>query len=176
MKFLSAAGLKDVWIAASLTMCLFVVGQIFVGKVVTTARRATKPQVYRADQGVFAVKTPENVADIEAGKDTSGPTGSEVTLIMEGDLGRFNRAQRAIMNWRETRDLDLGAALLLTVALSYFVLIPVLVQLVGRVVMAKGYREATSKRDKGFVLAAVGGYTCYVLLLVFAIRAIALGD
>lgn len=113
------------------------------------------------------------VYEIETNADSSEARPKAV-LRYSGLDGEFNRAQRAVNNWQENRDIELCTLMLLSIAVGYYVLIPTIFMFVGRIVFARDYKVAVSKRVPGFVVAQTGNYTTIILLLTFAIKGLTL--
>ena len=104
------------------------------------------------------------------------PAGSPplpyVMFETEGDLGRFNRAQRAVQNY-----LEYVPALGLYVVLAGYVFPrPVCVctalYIVCRILMAVQYAQSATGRQKGFMLSQLSASVIEGLLLICAGKAL----
>jgi len=160
LNLLDAIGLKDAFIAAAFAVPLYYIFHSVVSKYGSITRKACS--VGRPDQHVYALMT-------EADDDSTGPSGQRVRMVQSGEEGRWNRAQRGLYNWTESRELDVACALLLCFPMGYLALILVAVQGIGRVMFTKGYVEGTAGRVPGFVVSFLGSAIGFIMLLCYAV-------
>ncbi|GMH91560.1 hypothetical protein TL16_g12092 [Triparma laevis f. inornata] len=159
---LDALGLWKPLMASYWCVFIIVAASKVVGKNASKARKAAVVQ--RMDQYVYEIETSAD----------SSEARPKAVLRYSGLDGEFNRAQRAVNNWQENRDIELCTLMLLSIAVGYYVLIPTIFMFVGRIVFARDYKVAVSKRVPGFVVAQTGNYTAIILLLTFAIKGLTL--
>merc|ERR1719401_1922404 len=95
-------------------------------------------------------------------------------MCADGDLGEFNRAQRAVFNWHETLPLMLVELLLIAAACGPVAVILAGFIACGRVVFAFGYTRGVDGRILGYVLASGAQESLNVLMLILAVRGLML--
>jgi hypothetical protein len=158
-----ACDMKEPFLACMITVPLFYIVHRLIGRMCTAPRRAAG--LPRPDQACLKVMAASDTKE-------TGPTGQEVRMVIEGDAGQFNRAQRGTQNWQETRDLDVLSSLLLAFPMGYFVLILVGLQAASRYSYSRGYVLNNDARTPGFILYTVLQVIGYLLLIVYFVKGV----
>jgi len=123
------------------------------------ARKAAKVNV--PDQQVYKVHTP----------DDASPLGF-VLMESEGDLGRFNRAQRAYMNYLESAPLFFVYVLLAGFVFPFPTFVTGFYYAVMRIVAAVGYTQEPKGRMAGNMLGNLGSGVLEGMVIIAGVKAV----
>jgi len=134
-------------------------GSVLLNIQATSWRR--KARINVPDQHVYKVWTPPG-----------GPALPYVMFETEGDLGRFNRSQRAVQNYQEYLPGVLVTAVMAGYVFPFPVFILTLVYVASRMVMAVRYTESSDGRKAGFILSLLVSLMLDGLLLLVAYKVI----
>mmetsp|Transcript_34435 Transcript_34435/g.88327 ORF Transcript_34435/g.88327 Transcript_34435/m.88327 type:complete len:236 (+) Transcript_34435:52-759(+) len=131
--------------------------------IVTNANAARAPaRVDRPDQHVYKVMA------------ASGPLKDAPYVMMAGTgpQGRFNRAQRGVINTDEALPLLVPAVVLTSSVFGPMIALLILLWAYGRITFAFKYKESTKARVAGFLPAVVAEKWIDGLVLLCAIKGI----
>jgi len=137
--------------------------------------------VYRTNMQVFSVyqiEEGEVKGEWQRGttestkKSMIGKKRDDFKVYMENDgaEGEFNRAQRSIYNWQESKDQQILHLVLCSVLLQYFMIIYAFTTGFGYIIFSRGYTQATVKRYSGVVLVITSRISVFILLCLLSVK------
>lgn len=140
-------------------MGLFVIKifQLFININLGMSRKAAKVNV--PDQQVYKV-----------GGD--GAPQGYVLMELEGDLGRFNRAQRALQNYIEGLPIFLAFAVFVGFVFPFPAFVLIVLFMASKTAYAVGYTKDAKSRMKGGMISMICSEVLQGLLLVAGVKAI----
>jgi len=127
------------------------------------ASRRKEARANNPDQHVYRVYTAPGA-----------PALPYVLMETEGDVGRFNRAQRAAANYLEYLSGVLASTLLAGFVFPLPVFVASVVYVLGRLMMTVQYSQAAKARTPGFATSNIAAVVVDGLLLLAACKALTL--
>ena len=103
---------------------------------------------------------------------TSDPDAPYILLEEEGPVGRFNRAQRGMDNYRETQAAVLGQVLLAGFVMPEVTLGCTVLLFIGRIVYSTSYIKKAESRGAGFGLSMAPQLPLQGIIFVAGYRAL----